>query len=309
MRRFSKQILMLLLTLWLLATGVFVCLYALPGDPARLILGPQASADSVTQFRRVAGLEEPIGQQYLQYLMKLVRLDLGSSWLYRRPVATLLLERGGTTLKLVAASGALVLVASFLLPISLRLANAKHWLKAPDAVLTILATVPPYLLGICALQVFAGWLGWFPVLFEPRHWISWIIPALVLAAYPAALMFRLFDDGLERELSSAYCRRARAFGLPRVHVVLREAMPNAMAAALAGAANSIAFFVTGTFFVEVVFGIGGWGRLAHDAIRNRDLALLGPLCLIFAAIVAFVMQAAGWTQRALDQKTNHAQNL
>jgi peptide/nickel transport system permease protein len=307
--RLLLQLAQLLFRLWLLATAVFICLYALPGDPARLILGPQASSEAVSQFRVQAGLEKPLGQQYLQYLGRLTRLDFGNSWLYRRSVLMLLAERGGNTLKLAVSATGVVVTVSLLIPLLLRWSGATALLGILDAVLSIFASVPPYLLGVLALALFAGWLGWMRVLFDPSHLSSWLVPALVLAAYPTALIFRLFDDGLRRELSSAYCQRARAFGLPASHILLREALPNSLPAVLAGAANSLAFFVTGAFFVEATFGIPGWGRLAQEAIRNQDLALLGPLCLIFTAIISALMQAADWSQHALNPKFRHSHEI
>jgi peptide/nickel transport system permease protein len=103
--------------------------------------------------------------------------------------------------------------------------------------------------------------------------------------YPAALLFRIFLQSLQRELGMAYALRAAAAGFPRSTIVLREAFPNALPAPLASAANAVAFFFTSAFFIETVIGIAGLGRLAQDAVRQKDLATLSGVCLAYCVVV------------------------
>ncbi len=101
------------LSLWMIVTLGFVFLYLLPGDPARMILGPRASAEAVSAFQHDAGLDRPLGEQYARYLGRLAQLDLGESFALRRSVAALLRERGWTTLKLALVTTVLVVLCGF----------------------------------------------------------------------------------------------------------------------------------------------------------------------------------------------------
>src|ERR1035441_4857565 len=103
--------------LWLIATLSFLLLYTLPGDPARMILGPHASGEAIAQFRQNAGLDQPLASQYTRFLARLAHLDLGASFTFRQPVTNLLRERGGATLKLTIGATMFVLIFGFGLPL------------------------------------------------------------------------------------------------------------------------------------------------------------------------------------------------
>ncbi|MGH8759145.1 MAG: ABC transporter permease subunit [Burkholderiales bacterium] len=177
-----------------------------------------------------------------------------------------------------------------------------------DRTLAVLALAPPYVLAIAGLLVGAGWLGWISVVFDPSRFTAWLLPAAALGAYPAALVLRLFAGRLKEELAAPYACRARALGLSLPHVVLREVVPNALPAALAALANSLAYFATGAFFVEAVFGIPGLGRLAQEALRNKDMAVLAGLCLVFAIVVLLLSATLNALQRWLDPRVNRAED-
>lgn len=283
-----RRILSTVLALWVIISVSFACLYCLPGDPARIILGPQASAEAIVKFRHTAGLDLPLHDQYLRYLHQLTRLDLGYSFSMRRSVATLLRERGGMTLKLTLAATSLVVLYGVALPIVLRLFDRKWLADLYEGLLQLGALTPPYVLAVIGLLLFGGWLGWIRVVFDASRIIDWVIPAMALSAYPTGLIMRIFVGQLEEELHSSYACRARALGMPFSYIVLHEVLPNALPSALAAFANSLAYFVTGAFFVEAVFGIPGLGSLAQEALRNKDVAVLAGICLLFAVVVLFI---------------------
>jgi len=274
--------------LWVIVSIAFLCVYALPGDPARLVLGQRATRETLAEFRVRAGLEDPLYRRYWAFLARTARLDFGDSLVQRRPVKDVILERTPQTAGLVVAAVASVLVFSFVLPILLRLCQVRAGLRAFERFWAAVAVAPPYVLAVISLALFAGWLNWVPAIFEPSRLRSWVLPALVLAAYPTAIVLRLFHQQLEDALSSPYVLRARAMGFSERRILLAEVLPNALTAALAALANGLAFFVTGTFFVELVFGISGLGGLTYEAIRNKDIALLVGLCMVFAATITAI---------------------
>ena len=295
-----RRLLTALLTLWVIVTIAFVCLYRLPGDPARMILGGQASAASVAAFRHEAGLDQPLFQQYTHYLSRLFRLDLGRSFALRRPVGEVLIERGYYSFILAVCAGVVVVFLGMLLPLLLIANRRIRALVVSEGVFQGLAFVPPFVLATAALVVVAGWLDWLPVIFETNRIAAWILPALVLSAYPVALVLKLFADSLRTELTLPYARRARAFGFSHSFIVWKEVLPNAVPAAIAALVNGLAYFVTGAFFVEIVFGLPGLGRLGQEALRQKDVALLTGVCLAFAVVMVLLSLLLDLLQRRLS---------
>jgi peptide/nickel transport system permease protein len=274
----------------------------LPGDPARLILGPQASAEALANFRHDAGLDQPVIVQYVGFMGRLARMDFGKSHALRRSVAGLLRERGAVSAALAGVALGVAMVAGLGVPLIFRWRRWPRALAAARVLANMTAFVPPYVLATGMLLLLAGALRWMPVLFDPHSVLAWVAPALVLAAYPAALTLQLFDARLAAESAASYCVRARAAGLPESHVLWREAAPNAVPAALAALANGLASFVTGALFVEAVFGLPGLGRLTQDALRTQDVSVLAGVCVVVAAFVVCLALALRGAQAAFDPR-------
>jgi peptide/nickel transport system permease protein len=248
------------------------------------------------------GLDQPAAIQYLRFVERVLRLDLGDSLVQRRPVVSLISERGGQTATLVGTSLAVLLLFGLVAPVAIRLSRRPLFLTVYSSSWTALAIAPPYVLSIVALLVFAGWLGWIPVTFDPDRPVAWLLPALVLAAYPAAVTVRLLNNQIEDALQSPYVTAARAYGYAEREILLRFAVPNAITPALAAFANGMAFFVTGSFFVEVVFGIGGLGTLAYEAVRNKDVPVLVGLSIVFTVAICSISAGLQVLLLALDPR-------
>ena len=141
-----------------------------------------------------------------------------------------------------------------------------------------------------------------PAVFEPGRLSCWLAAAFVLAAYPTALASRLFHDALAAAMLSEYATRARAQGFSEGAILLREALVNALAAPVSAIANGLAYFFTGTFFVEVAFGIGGIGSLTYDAIRNKDITVLAGVCVLFAFVISAISAVLDLAQHVLSPR-------
>jgi len=283
----------------LIVTTSFAVIYLLPGDPARMILGPRASSDTIAQFRRDAGLDEGVGRQYLTFMGRLIRLDLGESLVHRRPVLDVLRERLDPTLRLIGVALGVMLFFAVIVPLLLR-AGGLHRLDGFIRQIWIgLAAAPPYVLAVLTLTLFAGSLAVLPALFAPDQWRCWLAAGVVLAVYPTALVSRLFASALNLEMGSDYALRARAQGFQDASILFREALVNASSAPLSAIANSLAYFFAGTFFVEVAFGIGGLGSLTYDAVRNKDLTVIAGVCLLFAVVISLLSFALDLAHHAL----------
>lgn len=288
MRALLSRAALLAVALWLIITIAFLAVYALPGDPARMILGQRATTETLEAFRIQAGLRDSLIKQYMRFIVRTARLDLGVSLVQRRPVLDLIRERSSLTASLVLSSVTVVCLFSFALPLLLHCLRFNAGVTLLERFWTGVASVPPYVCAVAALVIFAGWLGWIPALFDPGRLKSWILPSFVLAAYPTGVVLRLFEQQLQVALSSQYSLRAVSLGFPYVYVLIREALPNALTPALAALANGLAFFVTGTFFVEVAFGIPGLGGLTYEAVRNKDIPVLAAACILFAFSITLV---------------------
>jgi peptide/nickel transport system permease protein len=312
-RAIRSRLVRLISTLWLIVTVTFLCAYALPGDPARMILGQRATTESIAAFRRNAGLDESIAIQYARFVRRACRLELGDSLVQRRPVVSLIEERGAQTLTLLFVATILLALFGLVVPVLLRLGDVRairairvmRVVRASyDAGWTMMAVAPPYVLSIVALLTAAVQLSLVPVTFDPRRASAWILPAIVLAAYPIAVTIRLLNEQIDQAMQAPYVTAARALGHPERDVLLRFALPNALTPALAALANGLAFFVTGSFFVEVVFGIGGWGTLAYEAVRNKDIAVLVGVSLVFAAGICSISAVLQVVLLALDPRAS-----
>ena len=279
------KLLRLVFGIWAVVTISFMCTYMLPGDPARIILGPQASAETLARFRSEYSLDQSLSAQYVSYASKVAKLDLGESFAQRQPVARLLLARGITSFSLAISAVCIAIGLGMFLPLLMAMSGSDRLNTAYGLILQAFAFPPPYLLAVAALGFVAGFLKIAPVMFDPNSRVSWLAAAIVLSAYPSALLFRLFIQCVRREMSQPYAHRAAASGFSRQHVLLHEVFRNACAELFASATNALAFFFTSAFFVETVFGIGGLGRLAQEAIRQKDVATLNGVCLALCALV------------------------
>jgi peptide/nickel transport system permease protein len=266
----------------------FFAIYRLPGDPARMILGPRASAESVVQFRKDAGLNDPVIKQFARFVGRVALLDLGESLSYRRPVLALVRERSGQSLQLIGYAFLILLVFAVVLPVCLQAAGVGLADNILRTVWTGLSAAPPYVLALLTLTLLAGSLRVLPAVFETDRLSCWLAAGFVLAAYPTALASRLFHDALAAAMLSEYATRARAQGFSEAAILLREALVNALAAPVSAIANGLAYFFTGTFFVEVAFGIGGIGSLTYEAIRNKDITVLAGVCVLFAFVISAI---------------------
>jgi peptide/nickel transport system permease protein len=286
----------------------FFAIYRLPGDPARMILGPLASAASVSQFRDQAGLNDSVTNQFGRFVTRVVTLDLGESLTYRRAVMPLIAERSSQTMDLVGSAFITLLTFAVLVPLCLRVLGLSAFDAGLRAMWAGFSAVPPYVLALLTLTTFAGFLQVVPAVFDPDRVICWVVAAFVLAAYPTALVSRIFDDALATAMQSDYATRARAQGFSEASILMRDALINALPAPVSAIANGLAYFFTGTFFVEVAFGIGGIGSLTYDAIRNKDVTVLAAVCLLFAVVISALSTLLDFAQHLFNPRLRRSRD-
>ncbi len=280
-RHFLQRLLYTLPALWLILTMVFLLIHIVPGDPVLQMLGQDARVEDVAQLRHILGLDEPLGVQYMRYLVGLARGDWGQSLRYASPVRPIVLARFPATLELSLA--ALAVCLAIAIPAGVFSAR-RHGSKSDHEIsfFTLLGlSVPNFALGPVLILVFSIEIGWLPV--SGRGGISHLIlPAATLGAALAAILTRMVRGSMIEELSSDYVRTARAKGITETSVLFRHAFPNALIPVITIVGLQFGSLLAGTIVTETIFSWPGIGRLAVQAISARDYPLLQGCILIIA---------------------------
>ncbi|RRN64421.1 ABC transporter substrate-binding protein [Caulobacter sp. 602-1] len=283
----------MVLTLLVASIVVFAIIQVAPGDPAAYMLGLNASPEAVANLRQQMGLEGSAAQRYFDWLLGMLRGDLGVSYTYQTPVAALVAERIGVSLPL--ATLALILSVVVGAPIG-ALAAARRG-KAADALVMGLTQVgvaiPNFWFAVLLVMVFSIGLRWVSAGGFPG-WDAGLVPALkalalpaiALAAPQAAIIARVTRSALIDTLAEDYMRTARAKGLTASQALWRHGLPNALIPVLTILGLQFPFLLAGGVIIENVFFLPGLGRLVLQAITQRDLIVVqGVVMLLVFAVV------------------------
>lgn len=296
-------------TLVLASIVVFAVLEILPGDPARLMLGMNASAEQVEQVRTQMGLNDPLLLRYFHWIGNLAVLDFGRSYTYSVPVIDLVRERVAVSLPL--ALIALALSTLIAIPVGLHAASRQG--RFGDTVSMgasqIGVAVPNFWFALLLIYLFAVWLKWVPAGGFPG-WSAgiWpalkalILPAIALALPQAAILARVSRQALIEVLSEDYIRTARAKGMPYRTVLWRHALRNAMIPVLTILGLQFAFLLAGTIIIENVFYLPGLGRLIFQAITQRDLIVVESVVMLLVAAVILVNLLVDFSYAVVDPR-------
>lgn len=282
------------------AAIVFLSLF-LTGDPAVLMLPPDASRADIDAFRHAMGFDDPVAVQFLRYLGGVLRGDFGTSLRFHQPVLGLIAERLPATALLAAAALGWSTLAGFVLGV---LAAVREG-GAVDLLVRLVA------LSGQAVPVF--WLGLLLILVAALDWhllptggygtaAHLVLPALSLGAYYMSAVTRLVRVSLIEALRQDYVRTARAKGLAEPRVVLRHALRNALAPVLTVQALQFASLLGGALITEVIFAWPGIGRLAVQALQNRDFPLVQAVVLLAAAVFVVVNLLTDLAYAALNPR-------
>jgi len=283
-------------------TLVFLLIHLVPGDPVEVMLGEGASAADREALRSALGLDRPLGEQYLEYLSRLVHLDLGVSLHDQRPVAKLLWERAGPTLELALAALALALLIA--LPLGVLAAQHRGGVldSAAMAFALIGAAIPNFWLGPLLILVFSLWLGWTPVSGR-EGWGSLVLPALTLGTGLAAVLARMVRASVLEVLGEDYVRTARAKGLGPVAVLWGHALRNAWLPILTLIGLQLGALLAGAVITETVFAWPGLGSLLVEAIQQRDYPVVQGAVLLISLTYVLVNATTDLTYGLLDPRT------
>lgn len=288
----SRRIAGLILTLIAVSLLIFVVMGLLPGDPAAIALGTSATPETLAALRHAMGLDQPLLLRYGHWLADAARGDLGLSSTYGVPVAGLIAERLAVTLPL-----ALIAIAlSMLIGIPLGVTAAARKGGFPDLVAAIFSqfgiAVPGFWVALLLILLFSTTLGWMPAGGFPG-WNAGpltalralALPAVALALPQAGVLTRVTRTAMLDILEDDFVRTARAKGLSRAAILWRHGLPNALVPILTILGLQFTFLVAGAVLIENVFNLPGLGRLAYQALTQRDIVVMQDVVLFFAALV------------------------
>ncbi|CET16939.1 ABC transporter permease [Salmonella enterica subsp. enterica serovar Typhi] len=276
-----KRLLGLIPTLLIVAVLVFLFVHLLPGDPARLIAGPEADAQVIALVRQQLGLDQPLHVQFWHYITHVLQGDFGTSMVSRRPVSEEIASRFLPTLWLTITS----MIWAVLFGMAIGIAAAVWRNRWPDRVGMTLAVTgisfPAFALGMLLMQIFSVDLGWLPTV-GADSWQHYILPSLTLGAAVASVMARFTRSSFVDVLSEDYMRTAWAKGVSETWVVLKHGLRNAMIPVVTMMGLQFGFLLGGSIVVEKVFNWPGLGRLLVDSVDMRDYPVIQAEVLLFS---------------------------
>ena len=276
-----KRLLGLIPTLFIVAVRGFLFVHLLPGDPARLIAGPEADGQVVQMVRQQLGLDQPLYVQVWHYITQALTGDFGTSMVSRRPVSEEIGSRFMPTFWLTLTS----MGWSVVFGMAMGLAAAVWRNRWPDKLGMAIAVAgisfPAFALGMLLMQVFSVQLGWLPTV-GADSWRHYILPSLTLGAAVAAVMARFTRASFVEVLHEDYMRTARAKGVSETRVVLKHGLRNAMIPVVTMMGLQFGFLLGGSIVVEKVFNWPGLGRLLVDSVEMRDYPVIQAEVLLFS---------------------------
>jgi peptide/nickel transport system permease protein len=315
LRFIVRRLLGVIPVLFGLSIILFAFVHLLPGDPATAILGQHATPERVAAMRQYLGLDDPLWQQYLNYLGNVLRGDLGSSIINNQPVLREFLVRFPATIELTIA--AMIFAAGIGIPLGRYAArHAQGWSDGGVTIVSLLGiSIPVFVLGLTLQYIFAVQLDLLPASgrVDPRAGLEirsnfvlidsllmgrpdlfmdglshLILPAIALGSIPLAIITRITRASVLDVTNEDYVRTARAKGLGERRINSRHVMRNAWLPVVTVLGLQVGGLLAGAVITETVFGWGGVGRYVVDGIFNRDYFVIQNTILIFAIIFLVV---------------------
>lgn len=282
-------------TLFIVAIIVFLITRMIPGDPAAVMLGPQASVEDVEALTEQLGLNEPLIKQFGAYIGDLLQGDFGTSITYNRPIVDIIMDRFPNTVILAASA----LLIAFLVGVPAGIISASRHNSIIDYFVMLISLVgvsmPVFWLGVMLVLYFSVNLGWFPatgmgsmndgIIPFLKHLI---LPSITLATIPMAEFARITRSSMLEVVSQDYIKSARAKGLSEWIVIVKHAFKNALTPLLTVLGLQVSMMLGGAVLTETIFSWPGMGLLIIDAIEKRDFIVVQSTVLFIAFIFVIV---------------------
>lgn len=266
---------------------VYFIISLTPGDPVKMMLGEEASEESIQEVRDELGLDKPIIVQYFKYISKLVRGDLGVSYRSKRPVLGEIVARFPITLKLTFWS----MLVAIIIAVPLGIISATKQYTLTDSVCSVAAligaAVPNFWYGLMLIIWFSLGLGWFPSGgYEGIK--SMVLPSITLGTTAAAIITRMTRSSMLEVVRQDYIRTAKAKGVNKKVVIRKHALRNALIPIVTVVGLQFGHMLGGMVLTETVFSIPGMGRLMVDSIKSKDTPMVLGCIITLATVFSLV---------------------
>ncbi|WP_107839571.1 ABC transporter permease [Metasolibacillus meyeri] len=306
-----KRLINLIPTLLVVGVIVFVITRMIPGDPASVMLGPQASVEDVENLREELGLNKSLPLQFISYIADLAQLNLGYSYSYSETVFSLIAERFPNTV--ILAMAALFIAAIIGIPAGILAARKQNTII--DYVVMLISLIgvsmPIFWLGVMLVLFFSVNLGWLPATgmgnIEDGLWPFFrhlILPACALATIPMATFARITRSSMLEVISQDYIKTARSKGLKEYLVIGKHAFKNALTPILTVLGMQISNLLGGAVLTETIFSWPGMGRLIVEAIDKRDFVVVQGTVIFIAFIFVLVNLIVDVLYKVVNPKVN-----
>ncbi|MFC0331567.1 ABC transporter permease subunit [Paenibacillus sepulcri] len=293
--------------LFVVSVLVFMFIHLIPGDPARLVAGKDATLEEINAIRATLGLDLPLWQQYIHYMGDLLQGNLGTSLKTGLPVTETLQSRFMPTIWLTLVSMGWALIAGVLIGIVSAI-NRNKWPDYSGMLAAISGiSVPGFWLGLVLIQLFSVELGWFPT-GGIDSWKSYVLPSITLGAGIMSMLARFSRSSMLETMREDYIRTGRAKGLHEFIVVGRHALRNSLIQVVTVAGLQFGFLLGGSVMVETVFSIPGLGRLLVDSISFRDYTVIQAELLLFATEFILINLIVDLLYGVLNPKIRYSSN-
>ena len=302
-----RRLLWMVLVLFGVAAITFVIAFLVPGDPARLYAGTNASPAAIKIIHHQLGLDRPLWTQFGDYMWRVLHLDFGFSYRYQTPVLPAILQRFPATAELALGGVFFELIIGLPIGILSAIRPGSFWDRATMVFTFVALAAPPFWLGLIFLFVFGVVLPVFPIGGygggAPQYLF---LPALTLGLGGAAYYARLLRASLLDILKSDYVRTAWAKGLTERQVIQKHAIPNALTVIVSQLGMDLGYFLAGVVVIESVFAWPGIGKQAVDAIFTLDIPLVMGTVLFGALLIVTANVVVDISYTFLDPRVRYS---
>lgn len=308
----AKRTLAVIPVMVVVSVVVFLLLRLSPGDPALVIAGDNADAETLQRIRTALGLDQPLTMQFIIWMGNTLSGDLGTSIFTNLPVTELILQRVEPTLSLALTT--MLFAISVAVPLgTVAGATAGSWLdRTLMAVSVVGFSVPAFVLGYCMIYLFSLKFGWLPVQGFTSiskgvlpFLRSITLPTVTLGLAYMVLIARITRASVLEMMGEDFIRTARAKGVAERLVITHHALRNAAIPILTVIGIGVALLISGVVVIETVFNIPGIGRLVVDAILKRDYPVIQGVILLFSAVYVLINLAIDIGYALLDPRVRY----
>ena len=309
MKYVIKKITGLIIALLIVSMLAFLAFEIIPGDPARTILGTEATESKVQALREEMGLNRPLPQRYGQWVTDFLKGDMGTSYYYQEPVSKMI----GDKIPITIAMTVIAFVFILLLTVPVSLLSVRYENRFIDCFFLIFnqitMSIPPFFIGI----IFTVLFGLTFHFFIPGDYISYtesmsgfigylILPSLAIALPKAAMTIKMFRNSLITEMHQDYVRTAFSRGNSPWRVLICHAFRNGILPVITFLGVAIADIIANSIVIEQVFGIPGMGRILISSISKRDYPVVEAIIVLIAVVILVINMVTDLMYKVLDKR-------